>query len=158
MKLKANFITHNSSDESYLVPTSGAEFSGIVKGNKTLGTIIELLKSTLEPIPYNADVDMLAEKLDGYSCADIVAIANKAKEIYVKRQIIEGIDTTTEIGKRDMAVFLLAMDCGIRSSDICTLKLSEIDWHNASVNIIQKKSQLLFLYPTVPVKPALFLF
>ena len=44
MKLKSNFISHNSSDESYLVPTSGAEFSGIVKGNKTLGAIIELLK------------------------------------------------------------------------------------------------------------------
>ena len=57
-----------------------------------------------------------------------------------KRQMIEAIDTATEIGKRDMAVFLLAMDCGIRSSDICTLKLSEIDWHNASINIIQKKT------------------
>ena len=44
MKLKSDFITHNSADESYLVPTSGAEFSGIVKGNKTLGTIVELLK------------------------------------------------------------------------------------------------------------------
>ena len=44
MKLKSNFITHNTSDESYLVPTSNAEFSGMVKGNKTLGAIIELLK------------------------------------------------------------------------------------------------------------------
>jgi hypothetical protein len=44
MRIKSNFIAHNSSDESYLVPTSGAEFSGIVKGNKTLGAIIELLK------------------------------------------------------------------------------------------------------------------
>ena len=44
MKLKSNFISHNTSDESYLVPTSNAEFSGMVKGNKTLGAIIELLK------------------------------------------------------------------------------------------------------------------
>ena len=44
MKLKSYFIAHNSSDESYLVPTSGAEFSGIVKGNKTLGAIIGLLQ------------------------------------------------------------------------------------------------------------------
>jgi len=44
MKLKPYFIAHNSSNESYLVPTSGAEFSGVVKGNKTLGAIIGLLK------------------------------------------------------------------------------------------------------------------
>lgn len=44
MKLKPYFIAHNSSNESYLVPTSGAEFSGVVKGNKTLGAIIDLLK------------------------------------------------------------------------------------------------------------------
>lgn len=44
MKLKPYFIAHNSSNESYLVPTSGAEFSGVVKGNKTLGAIIDLLR------------------------------------------------------------------------------------------------------------------
>ena len=44
MKLKPYFIAHNSSNESYLVPTSGAEFSGVVKGNKTLGAIIGLLQ------------------------------------------------------------------------------------------------------------------
>ena len=44
MKLKSDFITHNSADESYIVPTSGADFSGIVKGNKTLGAIVDLLK------------------------------------------------------------------------------------------------------------------
>lgn len=44
MKLNPDFLTHNSEDESYLVPTSGAEFSGLVKGNKTLGAIVDLLK------------------------------------------------------------------------------------------------------------------
>ncbi|MBR2993706.1 MAG: PqqD family protein [Clostridiales bacterium] len=44
MKLNPDFLTHNSEDESYLVPTSGAKFSGLVKGNKTLGAIIDLLK------------------------------------------------------------------------------------------------------------------
>lgn len=44
MKLNPDFLTYNSSDESYVVPTSGVSFSGMVKGNKTLGAIIELLK------------------------------------------------------------------------------------------------------------------
>jgi hypothetical protein len=44
MKLKAEFLSHNSAGESYLVPTADAAFSGMVKGNKTLGAIIEYLK------------------------------------------------------------------------------------------------------------------
>ena len=44
MKLKSYFIAHNSSDESYLVSTSSAEFLEVVKSNKTLGAIIGLLQ------------------------------------------------------------------------------------------------------------------
>ncbi|MBQ9074453.1 MAG: AAA family ATPase [Mogibacterium sp.] len=65
-------------------------------------SIMELLKSTLEPIPYSADLDMLAEKLDGYTCADIVAIANKAKEIFVKRQIVEGEGNAAPVSSDDI--------------------------------------------------------
>ena len=45
MKLKKDFIVHNSEGESLLVPTGNAGFSGIVKGNKTFGAILELLKN-----------------------------------------------------------------------------------------------------------------
>ena len=44
MRLKSDFLSHNSAGESYLVPTADASFSGMVKGNKTLGAIVELLK------------------------------------------------------------------------------------------------------------------
>ena len=46
----------------------------------------------------------------------------------------------TETGKRDKAIIMLAIDCGIRSSDICRLKLEDIDWRSASISIIQKKT------------------
>ena len=45
MKLKKEFITHNTDSESLLVPAGGAGWSGLVKGNKTLGAILELLKT-----------------------------------------------------------------------------------------------------------------
>lgn len=45
MKLRKEFITHNTGTESLLVPAGGAGFSGLVKGNKTLGKILELLKT-----------------------------------------------------------------------------------------------------------------
>ena len=42
MKLNKNFIVHNSGGESLLVPTGEADFSGLVRGNKTLGAVLEL--------------------------------------------------------------------------------------------------------------------
>ena len=44
MKLNENFILHISDGETLLVPTGAAEFSGIVRGNKTLGAVLALLK------------------------------------------------------------------------------------------------------------------
>ena len=44
MKLKKEFITHIVGNESILVPTGEADFSGVVRGNKTLGAALELLK------------------------------------------------------------------------------------------------------------------
>ena len=43
MKLKQEFIAHQAGDDSVLIPTGKAEFSGIVRGNRTLGGILELL-------------------------------------------------------------------------------------------------------------------
>ena len=45
MKLKKDFLLHTASGETILVPTGNAAFSGVVRGNKTLGAILELLKT-----------------------------------------------------------------------------------------------------------------
>ena len=44
MKLSEAFITYNTENESILVPLGDTPFSGMVKGNKTLGAILALLK------------------------------------------------------------------------------------------------------------------
>ena len=44
MKLKNEFITHNAGNESLLVPAGGAGWAGLVRGNKTLGVMLALLK------------------------------------------------------------------------------------------------------------------
>ena len=44
MKLKDEFITHNARGEALLVPVGGSRFAGLVKGNRTLGVILDLLK------------------------------------------------------------------------------------------------------------------
>lgn len=43
MKLKKEFIAYDTGTESLLVPAGGAGFSGLVRGNKTLGAILALL-------------------------------------------------------------------------------------------------------------------
>ena len=45
MKLRKEFITYDSGSESMLIPSGGAGFAGLVKGNKTLGAILDLLKT-----------------------------------------------------------------------------------------------------------------
>ena len=44
MKLNKEFLLHNTGGESILVPTGNAGFSGVVRGNRTLGAVLELLK------------------------------------------------------------------------------------------------------------------
>ena len=49
MKLNKNYILHTTGGETVLVPTGEAKFSGVVRGNKTLGAVLELLtKETTE--------------------------------------------------------------------------------------------------------------
>ena len=55
MKLKKGFIVHHTGTESLLVPVGGAGWSGVVRGNKTLGVILDLLKTdTTETAVINA--------------------------------------------------------------------------------------------------------
>ena len=77
MKLNKDFILHVSDGETVLVPNGKARFSGIVRGNKTLGAILELLweETTEEAIVeamkdrFNAPEDLIAcdvrKALDG---------------------------------------------------------------------------------------------
>ena len=45
MRLSNNYVYHMSVGEAALILTGDTEFSGLVRGNKTLGAILELLQS-----------------------------------------------------------------------------------------------------------------
>lgn len=49
MRLSKDFLAHDTGDEVVLVPTGRAEFSGLLRGNKTLGAILELLHAETTP-------------------------------------------------------------------------------------------------------------
>ena len=45
MKLNKAFLIHDSGERIDLIPTGDAAFSGVMRGNKTFGLILELLKT-----------------------------------------------------------------------------------------------------------------
>ena len=52
------------------------------------------------------------------------------------------INTGTESGKRNLAIIRLASRMGMRAGDIARLKISEIDFDNGYISIIQEKTEV----------------
>ena len=81
MKLKKEFITHNTKDESLLVPAGNAGFSGLVRGNKTLGTILELLKEDTTKEQVIAAMRERYEAPEGVIEADVEKVIGELSKI-----------------------------------------------------------------------------
>lgn len=55
-------------------------------------------------------------------------------------RLLEAIDRSSPRGKRDYAILLLAARLGLRPGDIAALRLDDLDWEAATVNITQSKT------------------
>ena len=82
MKLSDQFILHNTDTETILVPVGGSEFSGVVRGNKTLGAILECLK---EDVTEEEILEAMKARFD-------------APEEILKRDIMEAISKLNSVG------------------------------------------------------------
>ena len=51
--------------------------------------------------------------------------------------ILDSVDRTTPIGKRDYAILMIALWTGLRGVDILDLKRSDIDWNRKVINVVQ---------------------
>lgn len=85
MILKSSFLSHNSAGESYLVPTADAAFSGMVKGNKTLGAIIEYLKE-------DTTEELIVEAMRSRFDAPEGAIERDVKRVIEELQKIDALE------------------------------------------------------------------
>ena len=56
------------------------------------------------------------------------------------RRTFEQIDRSTDKGRRDYAIFLLALRTGLRASDIVKLKITDINWTEKTIRVVQKKT------------------
>lgn len=62
-------------------------------------------------------------------------------------RLLQSIDRSTCIGKRNYAMVLLAMRTGLRSIDITNLGISSIDWRNKTIAIVQQKNGRPLMLP-----------
>lgn len=63
------------------------------------------------------------------------------------QSVFSQIDRTTDKGRRDYAIFLLALRTGMRASDISELKLTDISWTERTIRVTQKKTKVSLLLP-----------
>lgn len=63
------------------------------------------------------------------------------------RLIFKQIDRSTDKGRRDYAIFLISLRIGLRASDISKLKLTDINWAEKTVKIVQKKTKTALELP-----------
>ena len=55
--------------------------------------------------------------------------------------LVNGIDTTNPVGKRDYAMMLIGARLGLRIGDIINLKFNDIDWDKKEISIVQRKTK-----------------
>lgn len=63
-------------------------------------------------------------------------------EVYSKKELaqIENLLLSERLTKRDIAICRLLLDTGLRGTDVCSLKLTDIDWEKDVIYIIQDKT------------------
>ncbi len=77
-------------------------------------------------------------------------VYTKLPTVWTEEQInslVNAIDTTSPIGKRDYAMMLIGARLGMRIGDIINLKLSDINWEQKEITIIQNKTKEPLITP-----------
>lgn len=82
MKLNNDFISHEDGNESFVIPSGKADFSGVVRGNKTFGNIVELLQNDI------TEAEIVQSMLEKYDASQDV----------IERDVKKVIENLREIG------------------------------------------------------------
>ena len=81
MKLRSEFITYSANGEALLVPTGAASFSGLVKGNRTLEAILELLKQDTDEAAIVAAMQARFDASEEVIKADVKKVLDELRAI-----------------------------------------------------------------------------
>ena len=81
MKLRKDFLLHDTGRESILVPTGNAAFSGVMRGNRTLGAVLELLKKETSYEELVAAMRQRFEAPEGAIEKDVAKVIEELRKI-----------------------------------------------------------------------------
>jgi len=75
----------------------------------------------------------------------------KIMEVYSREELgaVEKLLSSGSMTKRDTAICRLLLETGLRGTDVCSLKLKDIDWEKDAIYINQDKTKRLL---TIPLK------
>ncbi|MEI7485641.1 MAG: tyrosine-type recombinase/integrase [Ignavibacteriota bacterium] len=113
---------------------------------KSIAAILTTLRVFLRFLYLNQFTDEdLSYKVPGqnkYNYPDIPSVWNKEDVI----RMLEGIDRGNPTGKRDYAILLLVVKPGMRAGDLKSLMLSNLNWQNKTIEIIQSRTKATITY------------
>ena len=67
------------------------------------------------------------------------------------RQVLEGVDRRSKIGRRDYAILLLLVTYGLRAREVAALTLDDIDWRAERLRIPERKAGHSTAFPLSPL-------
>ncbi len=137
-----NLITLSREDVAGYIPVlARARPAGITRALSALRSFLEYLfenqltKIDLAPVLRVVPAPRTKLKL-GFTAEEI-------------KKILAAVDRSTNLGKRNYAMLLLAAYTGLRSIDVLNLKLGDIDWARGEISIIQRKT---YRHLTLPLE------
>ena len=81
MKLKSEFIAHDTESETVLVGTGDSGFTGIVRGNATLGAILDILSADVTEEQIVAEMKKRYDAPDGAIERDVARALSELRRI-----------------------------------------------------------------------------
>lgn len=90
------------------------------------------------------DLTLIIPRLKINKRAKIVQTIWTPEEV---QKILDNIDTSTKLGKRDYAMIMIMAHLGLRFSDIKRLKFKNINWKMSIINFNQHKTKKFIVLP-----------
>ncbi len=81
MKLNKNFLIHKTGSEVVVVPMGNANFSGVIKGNETLGVILDYLKKDITKEQIISEMKKIYDDENGQIELDVNNIVTRLKAV-----------------------------------------------------------------------------
>jgi site-specific recombinase XerD len=112
----------------------------------SMRTVLSALRSFLRFVETkNFTPFCLCRAIPGSSGKKTVVVPTITSE--EEQKLLVSVDRTTPSGKRNYAMFLLALRTGLRSIDIINLKLGDIQWKSNTIEIVQAKTGTPLILP-----------